>query len=51
MGKSRQQIEVPKPSSVAKKLKTELERAFREMKLHETGKIQLKTARQLLDEL
>lgn len=40
-----------KLSSAAKKMKRDLEAAFREVKLHQEGKIQLKTARELLDEL
>jgi hypothetical protein len=37
-------------SSAQKKMKTDLENAFKEIKLHKEGKIQLKTARELLDE-
>jgi hypothetical protein len=40
-----------KLSPAAQKLKKELEGAFQEIKLHQQGKIQLKTARELLDEL
>jgi calcineurin-like phosphoesterase family protein len=40
-----------KLSPAAKKVKKELETAFKEIKLHQEGKIQLKTARELLDEL
>jgi len=40
-----------KLSPAAKKMKKDLEEAFREIKLHQEGKIQLKTARELLDEL
>jgi hypothetical protein len=40
-----------KLSPVAKKMKAELEAAFTEIKLHQAGKVQLKTARELLDEL
>jgi lactam utilization protein B len=41
----------PKLSSAAKKMKMDLENAFKDVKLHQQGKIQLKTARELLDEL
>jgi len=41
----------PKLSPAAKKMKADLEQAFKEVKLHQEGKIQLKTARELLDEL
>jgi len=41
----------PKLSPAAKKMKNDLEQAFKEVKLHQEGKIQLKTARELLDEL
>ena len=41
----------PKLSPAAKKMKKDLEQAFKEVKLHQEGKIQLKTARELLDEL
>ena len=40
-----------KLSPAAKKMKKDLEQAFKEVKLHQEGKIQLKTARELLDEL
>jgi len=40
-----------KLSPEAKKMKKELEQAFKEVKLHQEGKIKLKTARELLDEL
>jgi hypothetical protein len=40
-----------KLSPAAKKMKKDLEEAFNEIKLHQEGKIQLKTARELLDEL
>jgi len=43
--------DVHKLSPAAKKLKKELEGAFKEIKLHQEGKIKLKTARELLDEL
>ncbi|MBS1504305.1 MAG: hypothetical protein JST32_19715 [Bacteroidetes bacterium] len=39
------------PSPAAKKMKKDLENAFREVKLHQEGKVQLKTARELLNEL
>jgi hypothetical protein len=42
---------VHKLSPAAKKMKKDLEEAFKEVKLHQEGKIQLKTARELLDEL
>ena len=45
------QPEAPKLSPAAKKMKKDLEQAFKEVKLHQEGKIQLKTARELLDEL
>jgi len=41
----------PKLSPGAKKMKADLEQAFKEVKLHQESKIQLKTARDLLDEL
>ena len=41
----------PKLSPAAKKMKADLEKAFKEVKLHQEGKIKLKTARELLDEL
>jgi hypothetical protein len=41
----------PKLSLAAKKMKKDLEQAFKEVKLHQEGKIKLKTARELLDEL
>ena len=34
-----------------KKMKKDLEAAFKEVKLHEEGKIQLKTLSEVLDEL
>jgi hypothetical protein len=40
-----------KLSPAAKKMKKDLEQAFKEVRLHQEGKIQLKTARELLDEL
>lgn len=40
-----------KLSPAAKKMKKDLEQAFKEIRLHQEGKIQLKTARELLDEL
>ncbi|MDB5017822.1 MAG: hypothetical protein JWQ84_2654 [Mucilaginibacter sp.] len=40
-----------KLSPVAKKMKKDLQDAFKEIKLHQQGKIRLKTARELLDEL
>jgi hypothetical protein len=40
-----------KDSSIKKKFKADLEEAFHEIKLHQEGKIKLKTARELLDEL
>jgi hypothetical protein len=40
-----------KLSPAAKKMKKDLEAAFKEVKLHQEGKIQLKSARELLDEL
>jgi hypothetical protein len=43
--------DVQKLSPAAKKMKKDLEEAFNEIKLHQEGKVQLKTARELLDEL
>jgi hypothetical protein len=43
--------DVHKLSPAAKKVKRGLEEAFKEIKLHQEGKIKLKTARELLDEL
>lgn len=43
--------ETSKLSSAEKKMKRDLEEAFREVKLHQEGKIQLKTAKEFLDEL
>ncbi|MCR8557276.1 hypothetical protein KXD93_06470 [Mucilaginibacter sp. BJC16-A38] len=43
--------DVHKLSPAAKKMKKDLEEAFNEIKLHQEGKVQLKTARELLDEL
>lgn len=40
-----------KLSPSAKKIKKDLQEAFKEIKLHQEGKIQLKTARELLNEL
>jgi hypothetical protein len=40
-----------KESSVNKKFKADFEEAFHEIKLHQEGKIKLKNARELLDEL
>ena len=40
-----------KLSPAAKKMKEDLENAFQEVKLHQEGKIKLKTARELLNEL
>lgn len=40
-----------KDSSIKKNFKTDLEEAFHEINLHQEGKIKLKTARELLDEL
>jgi len=40
-----------KLSPAAKKMKRDLEQAFKEVRLHQEGKIKLKTARELLDEL
>ena len=40
-----------KLSPTAKKMKKDLEQAFKEIKLHQEGKLQLKTARELLDEI
>ena len=41
----------PKLSPAAKKMKKDLEAAFKEVKLHQEGKIQLKTLSEVLDEL
>ncbi|EHQ26073.1 hypothetical protein [Mucilaginibacter paludis] len=41
----------PKLSPFAKKLKKDLEKGFKEIKLHQEGKIQLKTLSEVLDEL
>ena len=41
----------PKLSAAGKKMKKNLAAAFKEVKLHQEGKIQLKPARELLDEL
>jgi hypothetical protein len=43
--------EQPKLSPFARKLKKDLEKGFKEIKLHQEGKLRLKTARELLDEL
>jgi hypothetical protein len=40
-----------KPSPAAKKMKKDLERAFKEVRLHQEGEIELKTARELWGEL
>jgi Ca2+-binding EF-hand superfamily protein len=40
-----------KLSPAAKKLKKDLQKAFEEIKLHQEGKIQLKTLSEVLDEL
>jgi len=40
-----------KLSPAARKMKKDLEQAFKEVKLHQEGKIQLKTLSELLDEL
>ncbi len=40
-----------KAAAVKEKFKADLEQAFRDIKLHHEGKIKLKTARELLDEL
>jgi len=40
-----------KLSPAAKKLKKDLQKAFEEVKLHQEGKIQLKTLSEVLDEL
>ena len=42
---------VHKLSPAAKKMKKDLEEAFKEVKLHQEGKIQLKTLSEVLDEL
>ena len=41
----------PKLSPAARKMKKDLEQAFKEVKLHQEGKLHLKTARELLNEL
>lgn len=41
----------PKLSTTAKRFKKDLEKGFNEIKLHQEGKLKLKTARELLDEL
>jgi calcineurin-like phosphoesterase family protein len=43
--------DTPELSPAAKKMKKELVEAFKEVKLHQEGKIKLKSARELLDEL
>ncbi|GGB08779.1 hypothetical protein [Mucilaginibacter rubeus] len=43
--------DLSKETSAKKKFKADLEDAFHEVKLHQEGKIKLKTARELLDEL
>ncbi|HZY39039.1 MAG TPA: hypothetical protein VFE53_20420 [Mucilaginibacter sp.] len=43
--------EEQKLSPAAKKMKKDLEQAFKEVKLHQEGKIQLKTLSEVLDEL
>jgi len=43
--------DVPKLSPAPKKMKKDLEQAFKEIKLHQEGKIQLKTLSEVLDEL
>ncbi len=43
--------EVAKLSPAAKRLKKDLEGAFKEVRLHQEGKIQLKTLSEVLDEL
>jgi calcineurin-like phosphoesterase family protein len=40
-----------KLSPAAKKMKKDLEQAFKEVKLHQEGKIQLKTLSEVLDDL
>lgn len=40
-----------KLSPAAKKMKKDLEQAFKEVKLHQEGKIKLKTLSEVLDEL
>ena len=40
-----------KLSPAAEKMKKDLEEAFKEVKLHQEGKIQLKTLSEILDEL
>jgi len=44
-------IGTPKLSPAAKKMKKDLEQAFKEIKLHQEGKIKLKTLSEVLDEL
>jgi len=44
-------IEDSKLSPAAKKLKKDLQKAFEEVKLHQEGKIKLKTLSEVLDEL
>ncbi|MBS1532164.1 MAG: hypothetical protein JSU01_17815 [Bacteroidetes bacterium] len=44
-------VDQRKLSPSAKKMKKDLEVAFKEIKLHQEGKIQLKTAKELLHEL
>ena len=43
--------DVHKLSPAAKKMKKDLEKAFKEVKLHQEGKIQLKTLSEVLDKL
>jgi hypothetical protein len=43
--------DVAKLSPAAKKMKKDLEAAFKEVRLHQEGKIQLKTLSEVLDEL
>ncbi|MGF7080635.1 hypothetical protein [Mucilaginibacter sp. UYCu711] len=43
--------DTPKLSPAAKKMKKDLEAAFKEIKRHQEGKIQLKTLSEVLDEL
>jgi len=43
--------EEQKLSPAAKKMKKDLQRAFKEVKLHREGKLQLKTLSEVLDEL
>ena len=40
-----------KLSPAARKMKKDIEQAFKEVKLHQEGKLHLKTARELLNEL